>query len=207
MEGERLRQLREVLILFTLFVVPGLISAGTGSLPLSGGAPALAMTVRNVAFILLLLYLTDLSGDAGKVMGQLTGTLPTGALITVSLFLLAAATTTLLDVFDAGNTLSLRGAVTPGTVIFLFSVAAVEEMFFRGYLLLRLHQISGSFRKSLVAAALLFAVGHGYQGAGGLVFSFSAALFLGILWKRRPNFVAFALGHGLYNLLALVLVT
>lgn len=209
MDGERLRRLREVLILFTLFVLPGIISPGAPEQAFSGGAPTLALTVRNVAFILLLLYLADLSGDTGSVLGSTGATLPTALLITLALFLLSTAMTAIIDVTGISDpvreTAQNLGEFRFGSVLFLLSVAAVEELFFRGYLLSQLQHLSGSFRTSLVIAALLFAVGHGYQGVAGLLFSFSVALFLGILWKWKPNLTAFALGHGLYNLIALAL--
>ncbi len=208
MDGESLRRLREVLILFTLLVLPGLISPGSPMQVFSGGAPMSALTVRNAAFILLLLYLSDLSGDSKRVIGTLHGTVPTALLIALVLFLVAAAFRALFNVINfvdpIGTSAPVPGGLTIAATLFLLSVAAVEEMFFRGYLLVRLQQLSRSFSKSVVIAALLFALGHGYQGVAGLVFSFSAALFLGILWKWRPNVVAFALGHGVYNILALV---
>ncbi|MFW6228111.1 MAG: CPBP family intramembrane glutamic endopeptidase, partial [Alkalispirochaeta sp.] len=79
-------------------------------------------------------------------------------------------------------------------------------LFFRGYLLLRIRQFGASPFVAVVASALLFSVGHGYQGIPALVFAFSAGLFLGILWIRRPGIVSFTLGHGAYNIVALLLV-
>ncbi len=203
------RRLRETLILITLYMVPGLISPGvfSGS---TAGSVYLATIVRNVAYALLVLYLTDIAGETRAITGPSGPVIPYGLLIGILLFALSIVVRLTGEFltpsqglrpfqFDGGNGSPLD---LVGPVFVLLSVAVTEEVVFRGYLLLRLQQLHLSPATAIVTSALIFAAGHWYQGFVALAFSFSAALFLGILWKRKPGILAFSLGHGLYNVVA-----
>ncbi|MDA3950767.1 MAG: type II CAAX endopeptidase family protein [Spirochaeta sp.] len=207
------RRLRELVILFTLFVVPGLLSSGNMTAFDTGvrslGAPA----IRNVAFGLLILYLTDLHGERSLVRGAAGLNVPLAVGIAAALFVLSLVTGLLGDRFDVGSPAVFSGVFPDETVrgwvstgVLMLTVAWVEELFFRAYMILRLRQLHARRGVAIVIAALLFAVGHGYQGVLALVFAFSAGMILGILWVRRPSLIAFTLGHGAYNIVALAVL-
>jgi membrane protease YdiL (CAAX protease family) len=174
-----------------------------------------ASIVRNVAFALLILYLTDIQGERRSIVGEERAVPLRGIPVFFGLFGVSIATSLLAggitgDVPDSlFRTVSFAGD-RPVQMMMLaalmFSVAWVEELFFRGYLLLRFRQFGASPFIAVVSSALLFSVGHGYQGVPALFFAFSAGLFLGIFWIRRPGIVSFTLGHGAYNIVALLLI-
>ena len=204
------RRLREAVILFTLFVVPGLFSSGNPTVVESGVPSFAALVIRNVAFGLLVLYLTDLHGERNLVRGARELNVPLAFFIATALFGLSLITGLLGDHFAVDSPAVFTGVFpneTPWgwitTGIAMLSVAWVEELFFRSYLTLRLRQLHAHPAVAIVVAALLFAVGHGYQGVLALIFAFSAGIILGILWVWRPNIVAFTIGHGAYNIIAL----
>jgi len=213
MSPDQSRRLREMIILFTLFVVPGLISPGTVSGPMERVATMLALIVRNGGFVLLVLYLTDLSGDTAGMLQRPSALAPKVLGIAIGLFFLSMAVGFLADIAGvSGRSTPFAGVGTAHSplmwvvlLLMLFVAALMEEVFFRGYLLLRLQQLTGSPGRSVIAAALLFSLGHSYQGLSALVFSFASGLFLGILWQRKPDILAFSLGHGLYNVAAVLL--
>ena len=48
-------------------------------------------------------------------------------------------------------------------------VAVSEETIFRGYLILRFKAITNSIPATVVIASIIFSIGHGYEGVGGVV--------------------------------------
>lgn len=202
-------------MLFTLFVVPGLLAPADVGDTLLGASGIVAATVRNVAFALLLLYLTDIQGERAAIVGTSHRWIPIALMIAVVLLVLSVVTSSIAAVFTE-RTPSVftpvatqdRGPVGWALIVALMlSVAWVEELFFRGYILLRLRQLGASATAAIGLSALLFAVGHGYQGAAALAFSFAVGGFLGILWIRRPTILGFVVGHGVYNTAALLLLS
>jgi membrane protease YdiL (CAAX protease family) len=89
----------------------------------------------------------------------------------------------------------------------MVSVGYVEELFFRAYLIERLGQLGRPRGQAVAIAAVMFSVGHGYQGWAALVFALLAGAALGALWLRRRRLIGFAAGHALYNLTAIGLST
>lgn len=109
----------------------------------------------------------------------------------------------------AVNLLDLRFGSAPGAVrtplplwvqfIVVLRAGIVEELFYRGYAIDRLKQVSGSNALAVGVPLLVFAGFHYGQGAGGVLI----ALLMGIaltgvyLWKR--NIVAVMLAHFLID--------
>lgn len=221
-QAVHVRRLRETAIVFTLFVVPGLTSSAPLSHLVGGVAPLVALTIRNVAFALLVLYLLDIQGDQQIIHRHVSeGTaFPLfvvlrvwGALLLISLLvsLISAAVGSGVapvgteSVVPALNDRYHPMVWVPLLVVAMVSVGIVEELLFRGYFIGRIRQLGQPAPRAVVASALLFSVGHGYQGPAALVFSFLAGVTLGTLWVIRPHLGAFALGHAAYNISALAL--
>lgn len=216
------RRLRETTILFALFVVPGLTSSAPITQVVGGVAPLIALTIRNTAFALLVLYLLDIQGERQMILeSKITGeTFPLAAAVRVWAVLLGAAIFVSVVATAVGggevsvgtqsvvSSLQERYSVmiwVPLIVIAMVSVGFVEELLFRGYFIARLRQLGRPASTAVIGSALLFSIGHGYQGVTALIFSFLAGLGLGWLWIKRPHLGAFALGHAAYNLSALTL--
>lgn len=218
----QLRHLREMAIIFALFVVPGLTSSAPIAQVVGALSPLIALTIRNIAFALLVLYLLDIQGERQLVLSPKAAAeaFPLGAavrvwavLLGVSLLVSVVATAVGGGEVSVGTEAvvpSLREQYhvvlwVPVIVMAMVSVGVVEELLFRGYFIARLRQSGRSASTAVIGSALLFSIGHGYQGVGALVFSFLAGVGLGWLWIRRPHLSAFALGHAAYNLSALAL--
>lgn len=89
--------------------------------------------------------------------------------------------------------------------------AFIEEMFFRGYLFNRLTDLFGRKRlgilSALVAQAVLFALGHTYQGVSGVLDTALAGLLIGILYLRgRGNLWLPILTHGIIDTIGFLLI-
>lgn len=82
--------------------------------------------------------------------------------------------------------------------------AFIEEMFFRAYLLNRLMDLFGranwGIALALVIHAILFGVGHTYQGLTGVLDTALAGLLIGLLYLwRRGNLWLPILTHGIID--------
>ncbi|MCG8477692.1 MAG: CPBP family intramembrane metalloprotease [Spirochaetales bacterium] len=220
------RKTRELAVLFALFVIPG-ATAPASLVEFAGHLrPLLALALRNGAFFLLVQYLLDIEEErtfatqAGSRSRTPTGTIGTTVLVWTTLLMIS-----LLVAFIAERAGIIDGASReevgtilhilnnrysallwiPILVVTLLTVGYVEELFFRTYMIFRFRQLGLNRSKTVVLSALLFSAGHGYQGAVALFFAFVAGLILGSLWYRRPHLHAFAVGHTLYNVTALVI--
>jgi membrane protease YdiL (CAAX protease family) len=210
----RKRLLREVLILLALYLLPS-VSAPAGLQTLAGNAHALvAITIRNVAFVLLIIYLADLREERREILGPVHT--PVSIIVTTAVVwgtLLASSTVTAWIASYFTDPVSTTATIVPALreryaawvwipllSITMLSVGVVEELFFRSYLLHRLRALGLTPVHAIGTAAILFSIGHMYQGASAAAFSLIAGVLLGFLWIRRPSFGAFALGHSLYNL-------
>jgi membrane protease YdiL (CAAX protease family) len=218
----RSRRIRETAVLYALFVIPGIAAPASIGEITAGLGTLLAVTVRNVSFALLVIYLLDIQNERDLVPLR-HHPFPVATALTVFFLLLvsSAAVAIVAGYLGVGTDTSIAQTIIAGgasdavppvvragaIVVAMISVGAVEELFFRGYLIARLRQIGASPATAVATAALLFAAGHGYQGIGALVFSLVAGILLGILWLRRPVIGAFAAGHAGYNLAAIALAT
>lgn len=241
--GLQIRRTRELVILFALFVVPGLAAPAAVESVVGTLSQLIAVTARNIAFALLIIYILDIQQERGVLEAvppqieprmdsngiayvrvtdrpgtvRVTSPLGTAALaVGVWAMLLAAsiAAALLLPTAGADPTVDRYGVAAltaahpwwiwaPVLVTAMTSVGVVEETLFRAYLVGRLHQIGRPSWQAVGLAALMFSLGHGYQGVPALVFAFLAGVLLGLLWLRRPSLPAFAVGHAAYNLTAI----
>ena len=96
-------------------------------------------------------------------------------------------------------------------LLFLFpvtwgSAAFGEELLARGFLLQRFSLLLGT-TGGMVMQALVFALGHGYQGFTGMVNLFVVGLVLGYVYLRSGrNLWPVIVAHGLINTLSITLV-
>ena len=213
------RRLRELAVLFALFVVPGLVSSATVTQVVGSLSALMALSLRNIAFALLIHYLLDLHaeqhllGPSGTARPGTTAVLTWVVLLGASFTVSALAALVNLSSPEAGSRAviaSLQASAPPAVwapvlILAMGSVGYVEELFFRGYLVGRFRQVGATPVQAVLVSAVMFSLGHGYQGPAALVFSFIAGGLLGLLWLRRGHLAAFAGGHTVYNLTALVL--
>jgi CAAX protease family protein len=102
--------------------------------------------------------------------------------------------------------LEARGGIELVLAFFLVVIVAIaEETIFRGYLLLRFKEVHVSQFSAVLGSALIFSLGHGYEGASGVVtVGFMGAVFaLVYLW--RGSLLAPMVMHFLQDFIGIVL--
>ena len=86
--------------------------------------------------------------------------------------------------------LSPRGSVEILLAFFLVAVVAIaEETIFRGYLILRFRAMMNN-PAALLLSAVVFSLGHGYEGTAGLVTVGFMGLIFALVFKWRGSLVA-----------------
>ncbi len=97
-----------------------------------------------------------------------------------------------------------RPALVPLVLVTSIITGYREELFFRSYLLTRLEQIDASRPAAVAVSTLLFASGHLYQGWSGFAVAALLGVLFAVVFLRARNLHAIALGHALYNAVALI---
>jgi membrane protease YdiL (CAAX protease family) len=85
-------------------------------------------------------------------------------------------------------------------------VAVSEETIFRGYLILRFKSITGSLFATVVISSVIFSIGHGYEGVGGVVIVGIMGTVFAIVYLWRKSLVAPIVMHFMQDFLAIVLL-
>ncbi len=83
-------------------------------------------------------------------------------------------------------------------------VAFTEETIFRGYLILRFGNVTGSTAAAVLISSLLFAAGHGYEGAAGIIGVFYLGLMFALIYIWRGSLVAPMVIHFLQDFISIV---
>lgn len=84
-------------------------------------------------------------------------------------------------------------------------VAICEEVIFRGYLILRLENVTGSMRAAILLSAILFSLGHGYEGSAGVVTVGALGLVFALVYLWRGSLVAPMVMHFLQDFIGIVI--
>jgi membrane protease YdiL (CAAX protease family) len=99
---------------------------------------------------------------------------------------------------------------TPGETVLacvlVLIVAGAEETIFRGYLLLRLRELTRSTTIAVAIATLVFASGHTYEGIGGVIAVAVMGVVLALVYLWRRSLIAPVVLHFLQDFLGLVIV-
>jgi membrane protease YdiL (CAAX protease family) len=90
-------------------------------------------------------------------------------------------------------------------VVLVATVAISEETMFRGYLLLRLGNITRSLAFALVLSSLIFAMGHGYEGSAGMITVGFLGFVFGLIYLWRRSLVAPMVMHFMQDFAGIVL--
>lgn len=208
-------QLVELLV-FLLILLPLMaLSALTGQPErLDFATVAIAVIVHDLALLALVLYFVWRNGEGIKALGWSRRSLAREAFIGLLLFApIFFAVGVVEQALRAGgwsapDTLPTYLVPTPGpeyalALVFLVVVAVTEETLFRGYLLLRFRAVTGSLPLALGISALIFAMGHGYQGSVGIVAVGLLGLLYALVYVWRGSLVAPTVMHFLQNFIGL----
>lgn len=103
--------------------------------------------------------------------------------------------------------------VTPGAgwqlvlgVLLVVVVASAEETIFRGYLILRFREVTGSASTAVLLSAAVFAIGHGYEGAAGVMTVGTMGLGFAVVYLWRGSLLAPMVMHFLQDIVSIVLM-
>jgi membrane protease YdiL (CAAX protease family) len=89
-------------------------------------------------------------------------------------------------------------------VVLVIVVAISEETIFRGYLIRRLRTATGNTTAAVLLAAVVFALGHGYEGSLGMITVGVMGLIFSLIYLWRQSLVAPMVLHFLQDFLAIV---
>jgi membrane protease YdiL (CAAX protease family) len=144
-------------------------------------------------FLVILIYSVLAQSTINQTVAEWTGTSPS----------LAEETFASIE----GNT-PLFLMILP--LIWIFA-AFGEEVFYRGYIMTRFHQVLGEGRLAwigaIIAQAVLFGLAHAYQGPVGMVGTGLLGVFFGagaLIWGR--NLLPAMIAHGLADTLGFTLL-
>ena len=91
-------------------------------------------------------------------------------------------------------------------LILVVVVAWAEETIFRGYLMLRFRSVTKSPAAAVLLSALVFSIGHGYEGSAGVATVFVMGLVFALVYLWRQSLVAPMIMHFLQDFVGIVLV-
>lgn len=214
---DRQQQAVEVAV-FLFLVVPSMALSFAAGTPdsLSFTTVALANIVRDLALMSLVLYFVWSNREGLAAIGLRNGHLAREVMVGVALFVPFYL---LIVVLQATlGALGLPGPEAPppflipsGTwelalaLLFVTVVAVSEEIIFRGYLIRRFAAVTGTTGVAIFLAAFVFALGHGYQGSGGVIAVGILGLVFGWMYLWRGSLVAPMTVHFIQDFIGIVI--
>jgi membrane protease YdiL (CAAX protease family) len=176
---------------------------------------AVSAIVRDAGFLALILFLLWRNGESLRRIGLSGRGGWREAVLGLGLYVPFFITVSLLGGglraagFSAPT--SIPGFLTPKDpaqlllgVLLVAVVAVVEEIIFRGYLILRLRAVTGSVRAAVLLSSLIFAIGHGYEGSAGIVVVFSMGVIFALIYVWRQSLTAPMVMHFLQDFIGIV---
>jgi membrane protease YdiL (CAAX protease family) len=215
----RRRELLEVLVFLSLIVPSMFLSffvvrqGGLGFV-----ITAWATIGRDLGLVSLIVFFLWRNGEP---LDRIGCTLRNGgreAALGVGLFFLLFAGTSLVEsllrwagvpaaVTPTPRFLTARGPAEVTLALALVAVVAVaEEIVFRGYLILRLAAVTGRPAVAVLLSAVVFSLGHGYEGTSGVITVGVMGLGLAFVYLWRRTLVAPIVMHFLQDFGGIVLL-
>ncbi len=198
-----------------LAVAGSVLGTATGSLALGSIlGMALPLAAATVFLRRQCLGWRDLGFPRRMALGRFLGLAFGGAvaIVVVTTFLVTPLLRSLgAPPMDTGLLVEVIEGDTASYLLFLFpvawgSAAFGEELLLRGFVLHRFGMLVGA-GWALMLQALLFALGHAYQGVTGMLNLFVVGLLLGWIYLRAArNLWPAIVAHGLVDTLSLTLI-
>ncbi len=88
----------------------------------------------------------------------------------------------------------------------VITVALAEETIFRGYLILRFRAVTSSPAAAVLLSAVIFSLGHGYEGTASVVTIGIMGAVLGLVYLWRESLIAPIVMHFLQDFIGIVLI-
>lgn len=215
----RIEQLVEVLI-FLLLILPSLVLSlfVGGPSGLSFVVNAVATIVRDVALVSLILFFIWHDRESFIRIGWTFENAWREVALGVFLFIFLFFGASLLEAAFRAAGLSAPSGPLPSFLspmgyaqialafVLVVVVAIAEETIFRGYLILRFRNVTGITAVAVILSAVIFALGHGYEGSAGVATIGVVGLGLALVYVWRKSLVAPMVMHFLLDFIGLVVV-
>lgn len=219
MEKVYRQRLYEVLV-FLLLIVPSMVislfvvSQGSVGFNLT----AVSVIVHDIALVSLVLFFLWHNGESFSLLGWTSKNAWKEVWIGIGLFVPVFFGAAFLD-----RVLQTMGFSAPQKAAPLFSpiggwgqillafvmvviVAVAEETMFRGYLILRFRGLKLGNLSAAILSAVIFSLGHGYEGASGMVTVGVLGFVFAVVYLWRESLVAPITMHFLQDFMGVVLV-
>jgi membrane protease YdiL (CAAX protease family) len=205
---------------FLLLIVPSMalsfFAAAEGGVPFS--LVAFATIARDLGLVALIFFFLYRNGERPAALGWTGRHAGHEVALGIGLFVPIFAGAALLEGILRSAGLSGPSSPTPDLVpppdsidfllaiILVVVVAVSEEIIFRGYLIRRFSRLMRGVGGAAFLSAVVFSLGHGYEGAAGVVTVGATGLMLGLVYLWRRSLIAPMVIHFLLDFVAIVLV-
>ncbi len=206
---------------FLFLIIPSMIL----SLPvireglLDFATMAFGTILRNLGLTSLILYFLWRNGERPEAIGWRFGEIGreagVGALLFLPVFIGAGLLGAVLREAGLSAPATPPASLLPGesagerllALVLVTVVAVAEETIFRGYLILRFRAITQSARGALLLSSIIFAAGHGYQGAAGIIAVGALGLIFGLIYLWRKSLAAPMVMHFLHDFVGIMILS
>ncbi len=179
---------------------------------------SISTILRDLALVGLILFFLWRNGEPLSVIGWRSRHLTRAILLGVALYfpfllvisqveqLLSAAGLSQPSV-PAPALFDIRGRWEIALAVVLVAVVAIsEETIFRGYLMARLQVATKSTTVAVLLSAVIFALGHGYEGSLGVATVGVMGLIFSLLYLWTKSLVTPTVLHFLQDFIAIVVL-
>jgi membrane protease YdiL (CAAX protease family) len=218
-QSSRKEQLAEVSV-FLFLIVPSMalsfFAVKQGSLGFV--LTAVATILRDLALVSLILFFVWRNGESVKRIGWTFKNgwkdIALGVVLFIPLFYGAGMLENALRAvgFTVPSTPTPSFLVAKGMSEILLAfvlvtvVALAEETIFRGYLILRFKDVTASTVVAVLLSAVVFSLGHGYEGTAGVVTIGTMGAVFALVYLWRKSLVAPITMHFLQDFIGIVLL-
>ena len=213
----RREQIIELLV-FLALIVPSMafslfVQQSSGSFALL----AVATIVRDLALIVLILFFLWRNGEHDQRIGWTFSRgwwldILLGLVLFFPLLVFSGLLAAALRALGFSSPTATPSFLMPhGTaqfvlaVVLVIVVAVAEETIFRGYLILRLNATLRNLGLATVLSAVIFSLGHGYEGSAGVITVGFIGLVYALIYVWRGTLIAPVTMHFLQDFLGIVL--
>jgi membrane protease YdiL (CAAX protease family) len=208
------------LVVFLFLIVPSMVlsffAVKQGSLGFV--IVAVATILRDLGLVSLILFFVWRNGEPVAAMGWTFKHGRQDILLGVGLFVPFFFSADLLERALLAVGFSVPSTPLPSltpardttelllAVVLVVIVAVAEETIFRGYLMLRLQAVTASPAVAVVLSAVIFSLGHGYEGSAGVVTVGVMGAVFALVYLWRKSLVAPMVMHFLQDFIGIVML-
>ena len=217
-QPSREKQLFEVCIFFILLIAVSLALSllvirqeGLRFVPV-----AISIILHNLALVSLILFFIWRNGEPISLIGltlkNIRENIAMGIWLFIPFFFGIVLFQRILQAVGLSTPSTLPSFLFPEGIgelalafILIVVVAFSEETIFRGYLILRLKNITTSLNAAVILSTVIFSLGHGYEGSAGVIITGLIGLVFALVYIWRQSLVAPIVMHFLQNLIGIFL--